>query len=224
MSVCFTLVSLSALVRLSSVQPTGTAREQSSHTSVEARREASPSQKTVGLFQGCSPTPLTRAVIPNSWPSAGFVTDSFFYPLAAIFHMAWLAVPLHARLVDEWPRLGPHTVRRPVLRGLTAFIQRLIRLSTQAPGVRMSRHCLLCGITPPQHTRTHQCVILIYSQQGPLIIPAGWGLLTVVLPRQQRTLQMWTDEMRRQSTSAACLKCDALTVNVGDFKSVAVLR
>lgn len=128
-----------------------------------------PLPEDCGIFLGCGRTSLTRDVMPNSWPSAGFVTDSFFYPLAAIFHMAWFAVPLHARPVDEWPHLGPHTVRRPVLRGLTAFIQRLIRLSTRAPGVRMSRHCLLCAIIPLPSlplTHTHQCVILIYSQQG----------------------------------------------------------
>lgn len=71
-----------------------------------------------------------------SWPHALFivirwlVTDSFFYPVAAIFHMAWFTVPLHARLVDEWLLRGiilahiPLTrAQRSALRGLTAFIQ-----------------------------------------------------------------------------------------------------
>lgn len=59
-----------------------------------------------------------------------FVTDSFSYPLAAIFHMAWFTMPLHARLVDEWLLRGiilAHIplprVQRSALRGLTAFIQ-----------------------------------------------------------------------------------------------------
>ncbi len=70
------------------------------------------------------------------WPHAlfivirWFVTDSFFYPVAAIFHMAWFTVPLHARLVDEWLLRGiilAHIplprAQRSALRGLTAFIQ-----------------------------------------------------------------------------------------------------
>lgn len=32
----------------------------------------------------------------------GFVTDSFFYPVASIFRMAWFAALLPAPLVEEW--------------------------------------------------------------------------------------------------------------------------
>lgn len=38
-----------------------------------------------------------------------FVTDSFSYPVAEIFHMAWFAAPLHVRPVDVRPLGGPLT-------------------------------------------------------------------------------------------------------------------
>lgn len=37
------------------------------------------------------------------------VTDSFFYPVVEIFHMAWFLVPLHVRPVDVRPLAGPLT-------------------------------------------------------------------------------------------------------------------
>lgn len=84
-----------------------------------------------------------------------FVTDSFSYPVAAIFHMAWFTMPLHAPLVDEWLLRGiilAHIplprVQRSALRGLTAFIQiiGLIHLTIRALGVKRG-HCLL--FVPP---------------------------------------------------------------------------
>lgn len=107
MSVCFTLVSLSALVNLVSVQPTrtvcgdATALQQMIHFHTDSLTE------DYGIFwmDGLTVAAHIRRTllflhalfIDIRW----FVTDSFSYPVAAIFHMAWFTMPLHAPLVDE---------------------------------------------------------------------------------------------------------------------------
>lgn len=67
-----------------------------------------------------------------------FVTDSFFYPGASIFRMAWFAALLPAGLVDERAVSGVVLAHIPLPRalgsalgGLTAFI----RLTRLGPGV-----------------------------------------------------------------------------------------
>ena len=69
---------------------------------------------------------------------SSFVTDSCSYPVAAIFHMAWFTMPLHARPVDEWllgegrggggggvilSHIALPRAQGSALVGLTAFIQ-----------------------------------------------------------------------------------------------------
>ena len=134
MTVCFTLVSLSALVHLMSVQPTRTV---CSYVSLE-NPFFLPGFLTddyyifwmdglrISMQRLVSDAPCYALFIVIRW----FVTDSFLYPLAAIFHMAWFTMPLHARLVDEWLLRGiilahiPRPrVQRSALKGLTAFIQ-----------------------------------------------------------------------------------------------------
>lgn len=85
----------------------------------------------------------------------GFVTDSFFYPVAAIFRMAWFAAPLPARLV----------ARRPLSEVALAHIlwdQAFIRFTQLGLGVMPGDHCSLFAAPHP----SHKCIIPISSQQG----------------------------------------------------------
>lgn len=59
-----------------------------------------------------------------------FVTDSFSFPVAAIFYMAWFTMPLHVCLVVECllgviilAHIPLPRAQRSAPRGLTAFIQ-----------------------------------------------------------------------------------------------------
>lgn len=54
----------------------------------------------------------------------GFVTDSFLYPVASIFRMAWFAARRPAPLVDERALSEAVLAHIPLpLGGLTAFIR-----------------------------------------------------------------------------------------------------
>lgn len=131
-------MSVSALVNLFSVQPTRTV---CSDATVFHCRVNFPHRLPLGgvlhfwdSLGGSSDrrTSLMRVVIPACFIHSyrSLVTDSFSYPVAAIFHMAWFTVPLHARPVDEWLLSGipvPHIplphAQRSALRGLMDFIQ-----------------------------------------------------------------------------------------------------
>lgn len=180
MSVCFTLVSLSALVSLPSVQPSGTVRSRSSYalarepmfrtaTSpsgegglgvgvVEQRLEAAPRISNPGTI---SPHALFIVV-------HGFVIDSFFYPVAAIFHMAYFAAPLRARRLDEWLLVViilahiplPRAHRSPPSGVLTAFVQRLVGFDRAEAGRDERPLFALCALSlcQPTPTPTHSQV------------------------------------------------------------------
>lgn len=105
----------------------------------------------------------------------GIVTDSFFYPVVAIFRMAWFAAPLPAGLVDERP------ISEIVLAHILwdrAFILGL--------GVMSGYHCSLFAAPHP----SRKCIIQICSQRG----GDWWSMLhrlsCLLLLRQQWTLQM----------------------------------
>lgn len=72
----------------------------------------------------------------------GCVTDSFFYPVAAIFRLAWFAAPLPARLVDEWP------LSEAVLAHIPRD-QAFIYLTRLGLGVMLGRHCSLLAAPHP---------------------------------------------------------------------------
>lgn len=142
MSVCFTLVSLSALMNLFSVQPSRTVH---SDATMDHRRVSLlvPHRGILciyiyffldGLTKNIQEAPHLRYTLLSQHALfifiRRFVTDSFSYPLAAIFHMAWFTMPLHALLVDQWLLRGIILAHIPMprvqssaLRGLTAFIQ-----------------------------------------------------------------------------------------------------
>lgn len=159
MNVCFTLVSASALVNLFLVQP---ARTVCSDATVLRWRVDFPHRLPLGgvpHFWDClrgssdSRTSLMHVVSPACFIHSyrWLVTDSFSYPVAAIFHMAWFTVPLHARPLHEWLLSGitvahipQPRAHRSALRGLMAFIQitRRIRLTARVTGV-MGGYCFL---------------------------------------------------------------------------------
>lgn len=104
-----------------------------------------------------------------------FVTDSFFYPLVVIFHVAWFLKPLRARALcvsglSLGDHLGPHTTdtRSEISpAGVNSFYstRRSVHLTVRALGGTGS-HCLVlvpshCADAPPfslSHTHTHVIV------------------------------------------------------------------
>lgn len=85
--------------------------------------------------------------------------------MAAIFHMAYFAVPLRARRLDEW-LLGaiilahiplPRAHRSPPSGVLTAFVQRLVGFDRAEAGRDERPLFALCALSlcqPPPHSYT----------------------------------------------------------------------
>lgn len=139
MSVCFTLVSLSAPETLFLVHPSRTVYSDAitlhqrisflhwiRHRGLLNFFDGSTQINQAGAHLRRTLFCLHAVFIVIHW----FVTDSFSYPVAVIFYMAWFTVPLHDCLVVEWllrvillAHIPPPRVQRSAPRGLTAFIQ-----------------------------------------------------------------------------------------------------
>lgn len=107
-----------------------------------------------------------------------FVTDSFFYPLVVIFHVAWFLKPLRARALcvsglSLGDHLGPHTTdtRSEISpAGVNSFYstRRSVHLTVRAVGGTGS-HCLVlvpshCADAPPfSLSLTHTHVIVSHK-------------------------------------------------------------
>lgn len=169
------------MVSRSSVQPSGTVCSRSSYASAREpmfRTETSPSGDSLGAWglgvlvvEQRMEAPPHRISNPGTIsPHAlfivvhGLVIDSFFYPVAAIFHMAYFAAPLRARRLDEW-LLGrfilahiplPRAHRSPPSGALTAFVQRLVGFDcAEARRDEMPLFALCALSLCPPHTHTH---------------------------------------------------------------------